>query len=133
MEPESNGCCDLVELKYAAPRPPEGHARSHGDAGQVGGTALMPSPEDFDAVLAVIAADEGSVENGCSSDTIVAATGLSNPEVAEVLEVLWRSTRIEGIPTLGDVRPHLRGIRRVLPGRERMWGLRGYFAESPGM
>jgi hypothetical protein len=96
-----------------------------------GGNALMPTPEDFDAVLAVIAANEGSAENGCSNDTIVEATGLSKPEVAEVLTVLWRSIRIEGTPTLGDARPHLRGIRRVLPGRERMWGLRGYFAESP--
>ena len=88
---------------------------------------------DTDRVLAVIDANEGSgedVDPGCNNDTIVETTGLSMAAVCSVLATLWKQAWIEGVLTIGPV-PYLQGIRRVLPGRERAWGVDGFYRPRP--
>ena len=67
-----------------------------------------------------------------SNESIVESTGLDPETVASVLRELWHSHEIEGILTAGGVRPHLMGIRRVLPGRPRAWANDGWYVEQPG-
>jgi hypothetical protein len=42
--------------------------------------------------------------------------------VGNALHDLWKSDQIEGVLTLGGVKPYLNGIVRVVPGRDRLWG-----------
>jgi hypothetical protein len=92
----------------------------------------MPTESEFEAVLTAIEENEGSGgQHHCSNETIVEATGLDAKVVADVLGILWRDARIEGAVTMGGVKPHLMGIVRVLPGRQRVWGGDGYFQPQP--
>jgi hypothetical protein len=86
-----------------------------------------------DAVLAAIKAKEEPVEGvyTCSNDTIVGATGLDSTRVADILGQLWKEGRIEGVLSMGEVKPYLSGIRRVMPGRPRTWGSDGHYKSQP--
>lgn len=91
--------------------------------------------ETSEQVLAAIAANEGPAEDGgyhCSNESIVEATDLGADEVATALDQLWAEGQIEGILTMGGVWPHLLGIRRVLLGRERIWGFDGRYKPKAG-
>jgi hypothetical protein len=91
------------------------------------------APGPVDRVLAAIETNEGSDGRyPCDNDLIVEATGLSPERVAEILGRLWREGRIEGVLGMESVKPFLSGIRRVLPGRPRAWGIDGYHVEQPG-
>jgi hypothetical protein len=97
------------------------------------GKPPMSNMSDCDAVLAAIWADEGPGADGgyhCSNATILDATGLDGERVQEILRQLWRDGAIEGILVLGG-RPYLQGIRRVLPGRPRVWKDDGFFTDQP--
>ena len=86
-------------------------------------------------VLAAIAEYEGPCEDGgfhCDNATIVTATGLGAGEVASALDRLWAAGEIEGVLTLGALWPHLLGIYRVLPGRDRIWGVDGRYKPRAG-
>lgn len=86
-----------------------------------------------EAILAAIDAHEGPAEDGgypCSNETIVEHTDLDSAQVAATLEELWEVGEIEGILTIGGVKPHLLGIRRVIRGRPRIWGADGYSKEQ---
>jgi hypothetical protein len=86
----------------------------------------MPNPDDVKDVLAVIGLHEDGDED-CNNTVIDHETGLSPSTVDEVLEYLWKSDQIEGIMTGGGRSPSLDDLRRVLPGRERLWGNEGRY------
>ena len=81
-----------------------------------------------EAVLSVIAATEEPDRAECDNLAIIEATGLHPATVGEILEKLWSQDWIEGV-VAGGPSPaqgvNLRGIRRVLPGRDRLWGIEG--------
>jgi hypothetical protein len=78
-------------------------------------------PDAEKDVLAIIVLFEDADED-CNNALIDHETGLASATVDEVLDYLWQTDQIEGIMTLGGRNPSLDSIRRVLPGRERLWG-----------
>ena len=91
-------------------------------------------PQGYDKVLEAVGAREGPHRDGsvgCSSEQIAEATGLGSEVVAAVLEDMWADGVIEGIPTAGTTRPHLRGVVLVFPDRPRRWGADGAFRPRP--
>lgn len=95
----------------------------------------MAQVDSAAVVLAAIADQEGPAGGGgypCTNESIAEATGLGSNVVSDALYELWRAGKIEGILTTAEVRPYLMGIRRVLPGRPRVWGAGGQFVELPG-
>lgn len=81
-------------------------------------------------VLAVIGLHEDADED-CNNALIDEETGLDPATVDEILEHLWTTDQIEGILTLGGRHPSLDSIRRVLPGRDRLWGDDGRYRSHP--
>ena len=90
----------------------------------------MLDPDAASDVLAVIGLYEDS-DRDCNNILIDHETGLAPATVDEALESLWQSDQIEGIMTLGGRNPTLDSIRRVLPGRERLWGDDGRYQPHP--
>ena len=90
----------------------------------------MADPEDVKDVLAIIGLYEDGDED-CNNALIDHETGMAPETVDDVLDYLWRADRIEGIMTLGGRNPSLDSIRRVLPGRERLWGVDGRYQPHP--
>ena len=88
----------------------------------------MVDPDAVKDVLAVIGLYEDS-DRDCNNALIDHETGLISSTVDEVLHYLWRMDQIEGIMTLGGRNPSLDNIRRVLPGRDRLWGDDGKWRE----
>jgi hypothetical protein len=81
----------------------------------------MATRTEIQAVLKAIEQHEGPQPDGafdCTNDVIVEATGLDKAVVASALHDLWKSDHIEGVLTLGGVKPYLNGIVRVLVGAE---------------
>lgn len=87
--------------------------------------------ENRRAVLAAIAKGESRPDSGATNESIEGATGLDSVTVASILRELWRTAQIEGLLGLGGERPSLTGIRRVLPGRVRVWESDGWYVEQP--
>jgi len=93
----------------------------------------MATRTEIQAVLKAIEQHEGPDPGGsfnCTNADIIETTGLSKDTVEAVLRDLWQSNQIEGIQTLGG-NPNLQGIVRVLPGRDRIWGLEGRYKAQP--
>jgi len=98
------------------------------------GEWVMATRTEIQAVLKAIEQHEGPQPDGafdCTNDVIVEATGLDKAVVASALHDLWKSDHIEGVLTLGGVKPYLVGIVRVLPGRDRLWGRDGRYKAQP--
>ena len=87
-------------------------------------------PDAVKDVLAVIGLHEDS-DQDCNNALIDHETGLPSEAVDEVLDYLWEQGRIEAIMTLGGRNPSLDGIRRILPGRDRLWGDDGRYQPHP--
>ena len=82
----------------------------------------IPDPDDIKDVLFVIKVNE-SVD--CDIPLIDRDTGLDSFTVDTVVEYLWRTNQIEGIPVPGMRWPNLVGMLRVVKGRPRLWGEEG--------
>lgn len=90
----------------------------------------MVDPDGVKDVLAVIGLYEDGTED-CNNAVLDQETGLDPTAVDEVLEYLWESDQIEGILTFGGRHPSLDSLRRVLPGRDRLWGDDGRYRLHP--
>ena len=90
----------------------------------------MSTSDNEKDILAVIGLHEDSDED-CNNALLDRETGLDPEIVDQVLELLWRTDRIEGIFTLGGRHPSLDDIRRVLPDRPRLWGEDGKYQAEP--
>ena len=88
----------------------------------------MPNPDDIKDVLAVIGLHEDA-DVDCNNALLDHETGLRSATVDEVLEYLWNTDQVEGVTVSGDRNPSLDDIRRVLPGRARLWGDEGKWRE----
>ena len=86
----------------------------------------MGRSEDVNDVLVVIGLYEDS-DAPCDNQLIDLETGLDPDTVDAVLGDLWSNDRIEAIVAPGDRHPSLKHIRRVVDGRERLWGDEGRF------
>jgi len=91
----------------------------------------MPTTEHIAAVVAAIKTFERNDGHGASNSDLDEATGLEPDVVDSILELLWSAGEIEGILTAGPRHPSLRGIRRVVRGRTRTWGLDGHYKRHP--
>lgn len=92
-------------------------------------TAVGPTTT-FQDVLAVIGWYEDA-DGVCNDAPPGHETGLDPTTVDEVLDYLWTADQIEGIMTLGGRHPSLDDVRRVLPGRDRLWGDDGRYLPHP--
>ena len=90
--------------------------------------SAAPKPDNVKDVIAVIGLHEDA-DVDCNNALIDHETGLSSATVDKVLDYLWRTDQIEGIMTLGGRNPSLDDVRRVLPGRDRLWGEDGKWRE----
>jgi hypothetical protein len=89
----------------------------------------VPGPQDIQDVVQAIELHEN--DDACGSEVIIAETGLDHSVVLTVLSHLWQEDRIEGLATGWVGLPPITffGVRRVIPGRARLWGERGRFKE----
>jgi hypothetical protein len=86
--------------------------------------SAVPKPDNIKDVLAVIGLyEDGDVD--CNNALLDHETGLDSATVDEVLGYLWRADLIEGVMVIGVRHPSLDDVRRVLPGRARLWGDEG--------
>jgi hypothetical protein len=92
---------------------------------------VIPTEEQVQAVLTAIESHEDNPQSGASNADLDAATGLDPQTVDDALDYLWSSARIEGVLAVCGRRPCLHGIRRVVPGRRRIWGSSGYYRKLP--
>ncbi len=89
----------------------------------------VPDPQDIQIVLRAIELHEHDETFG--SEVVVAETGLEQSVVDTALMHLWQEDRIE-CRHVGwtDLDPILIRIRRVIPGRDRLWGEHGRYNDQ---
>ncbi len=66
----------------------------------------------------------------CDNLSIDKETGLDPDIVDATLGFLWTHDLIEAIPSWGNRRPSLSGIRRVVADRPRLWNEMGRFSSG---